>query len=312
MDVPVYLFTGFLESGKSSMMKETLSDPEFNDGSKTLILACEQGEVEFDKPFLKQTHSVLVNVEEKEELTADYLEKLEHEYRPKQVFIEFNGMWSVTEFLDMEFPINWMLVQIISTVDAQTFMMYVNNMRSLMYDQLVHSEMILINRCDSNTKKSFLRSNIKAINKGAQIIYESVDGGLTICRRMTCLSISTPEVIDIQDDDYGLWYMDALDHPYKYDGKVVRFKGKVVHVEKDKRSFVMGRYAMVCCAEDTSLIGYLCKCAKPVNLAVNEWITVTARIEVEYDEEYQRNLVVPHVQALRMEDELKEDLVYFS
>ena len=106
--------------------------------------------------------------------------------------------------------------------------------------------------------------------------------------------------------------MDALDHPYKYDGKVVRFKGKVVHVEKDKRSFVMGRYAMVCCAEDTSLIGYLCKCAKPVNLAVNEWITVTARIEVEYDEEYQRNLVVPHVQALRMEDELKEDLVYFS
>ena len=179
MDVPVYLFTGFLESGKSSMMKETLSDPEFNDGSKTLILACEQGEVEFDKPFLKQTHSVLVNVEEKEELTADYLEKLEHEYRPKQVFIEFNGMWSVTEFLDMEFPINWMLVQIISTVDAQTFMMYVNNMRSLMYDQLVHSEMILINRCDSNTKKSFLRSNIKAINKGAQIIYESVDGGIS-------------------------------------------------------------------------------------------------------------------------------------
>ena len=89
-----------------------------------------------------------MNVEEKEELTADYLEKLEHEYRPKQVFIEFNGMWSVTEFLDMEFPINWMLVQIISTVDAQTFMMYVNNMRSLMYDQLVHSEMILINRCD--------------------------------------------------------------------------------------------------------------------------------------------------------------------
>ena len=74
MDVPVYLFTGFLESGKSSMMKETLSDPEFNDGSKTLILACEQGEVEFDQKFLEQTHSVIVTVEDKEELTADYLE----------------------------------------------------------------------------------------------------------------------------------------------------------------------------------------------------------------------------------------------
>ena len=203
MDVPVYLFTGFLESGKSSMMKETLSDPEFNDGSKTLILACEQGEVEFDKTFLKQTHSVLVNIENKEQLTADYLEKLEHEYRPKQVFIEFNGMWSVTEFLDMEFPLNWMLVQIISTVDAQTFMMYVNNMRSLMYDQLVHSEMILINRCDSNTKKSFLRSNIKAINKGAQIIYESVDGGINdLPEDDLPFDINAP-VIDIQV--YGIW-----------------------------------------------------------------------------------------------------------
>ena len=312
MDVPGYLFTGFLESGKSSMMKETLSDPEFNDGSKTLILACEQGEVEFDQKFLKETHSVLVTVEDKEELTADYLEKLEQEYRPKQVFIEFNGMWSVTEFLDMEFPINWMLVQIISTVDAQTFMMYVNNMRSLMYDQLVHSEMILINRCDSNTKKSFLRSNIKAINKGAQIIYESVDGGINDLPEDDLPFDLNAAVIDIQDDDYGLWYMDALDHPYKYDGKVVRFKGKVVHVENDKRSFVMGRYAMVCCAEDTSLIGYLCKCAKPVQLVLNEWIVITARIEVEYDEEYQRNLVVPHVQSLQPTEELKDDLVYFS
>ena len=307
MDVPVYLFTGFLESGKSSMMKETLSDPEFNDGSKTLILACEQGEVEFDKTFLKQTHSVLVNIENKEQLTADYLEKLEHEYRPKQVFIEFNGMWSVTEFLDMEFPLNWMLVQIISTVDAQTFIM-----RSLMYDQLVHSEMILINRCDSNTKKSFLRSNIKAINKGAQIIYESVDGGINdLPEDDLPFDINAP-VIDIQDDDYGLWYMDALDHPYKYDGKVVRFKGKVVHIEKDKRSFVIGRYAMVCCAEDTSLIGYLCKSDKPVQLVINEWITLTARIVVEYDEEYQRNLVVPHGQAIEPAEELQDDLVYFS
>ena len=120
------------------------------------------------------------------------------------------------------------------------------------------------------------------------------------------------EEIDIQDDDYGLWYMDALDHPYKYDGKVVRIKGKVVHIEKDNRSFVMGRYAMVCCAEDTSLIGYLCKSVKPVKLVMNEWITLTARIVVEYDEEYQRNLVVPHAQAIEPAEELQDDLVYFS
>lgn len=312
MNVAVYLFTGFLESGKTSMMKETLADPEFNDGTQTLIIACEEGEIEYDSEFLKQTHSQVVVIEELDQLSAEGMERLDQEYHPQQVFIEFNGMWNVTEFLDTEFPLNWMLAQIISTVDAQTFMMYVNNMRSLMYDQLVHSEMILINRCDSTTKKSFLRSNIKAINKGAQIIYESVDGGINDLPEDDLPFDLNAELIEIQDDDYGLWYMDALDHPYKYDGKQVRFKGKVAHIERDKRSFVIGRYAMVCCAEDTSLIGYLCRSVKPVSLVLNDWILLTARIEIEYDEEMQRNLVVPHVVQIEQAEELQDDLVYFS
>ena len=47
MTVPVYLFTGFLESGKTSLIKETLLDPGFNDGEKTLLLACEEGFEEY-------------------------------------------------------------------------------------------------------------------------------------------------------------------------------------------------------------------------------------------------------------------------
>lgn len=311
MDVPVYLFTGFLESGKTSMIKETLLDPEFNDGSRTLILVCEQGEVEYDPEFLKQTNAVVEVLESRSQLNEDRLEMLNQKIRPQQVFIEYNGMWNVSELLDLEFPTRWLLVQIISTVNAQTFMLYVNNMRSLMADQLMHSEMILINRCDASTKKSFLRNNIKAVNKGAQLIYESIDGQINNLPDDDLPFDLNAEVIDIQDDDYGLWYMDALDHPGRYTGKTVRFKGKVVHIE-DSRSFVIGRYAMVCCAEDMSLIGYLCRSDRPVRVLVDDWIVLTARLETEFDEEFKRDVLVPHVRQIELTEELKEDLVYFS
>ena len=311
MDVPVYLFTGFLESGKTSMIKETLLDPEFNDGSRTLILVCEQGEVEYDPEFLKQTNAVVEVLESRPQLSEDRLEMLNQKIRPQQVFIEYNGMWNVSELLDLEFPTRWFLVQIISTVNAQTFMLYVNNLRSLMADQLMHSEMILINRCDASTKKSFLRNNIKAVNKGAQLIYESIDGQINNLPDDDLPFDLNAEVIDIQDDDYGLWYMDALDHPDRYTGKTVRFKGKVVHIE-DSRSFVIGRYAMVCCAEDMSLIGYLCRSDRPVRVLVDDWIMLTARLETEFDEEFKRDVLVPHVRQIELTEELKEDLVYFS
>ncbi len=190
-------------------------------------------------------------------------------------------------------------------------MLYVNNMRSLMADQLMHSEMILINRCDASTKKSFLRNNIKAVNKGAQLIYESIDGQINNLPDDDLPFDLNAEVIDIQDDDYGLWYMDALDHPDRYTGKTVRFKGKVVHIE-DSRSFVIGRYAMVCCAEDMSLIGYLCRSDRPVRVLVDDWIMLTARLETEFDEEFKRDVLVPHVRQIELTEELKEDLVYFS
>ena len=55
-EMPVYLFTGFLESGKTTFIKETLGDPRFNNGQRTLILLCEEGEteLELDRPYMKK------------------------------------------------------------------------------------------------------------------------------------------------------------------------------------------------------------------------------------------------------------------
>ncbi|OYP12814.1 hypothetical protein CG709_08230, partial [Lachnotalea glycerini] len=66
MEVPVYLFTGLLESGKTGFIKDTIQDPNFSHGEKTLIILCEEGLEEFDETFLKENGASIVIVESDE------------------------------------------------------------------------------------------------------------------------------------------------------------------------------------------------------------------------------------------------------
>lgn len=283
----VYLFTGFLESGKTTLIQETLQDPGFNGGTeKTLILLCEDGVRRYEKQVMEQARAQVVQVENRETLNALFLEKCEKLFHPDRVMIEFNGMWSVDRFLEVEFPLRWILVQILSTVDASTFSLYLANMRSIIYEQLRHSETIIFNRCDADTKTHYLRNNIKAMNKGAQLIYENKDGTIQQPGEQALpFDVQAPSIV-LQDYDYGLWYMDALEHPRKYEGKRITFCAKVyVGAKQRKDAYIVGREAMVCCSEDTSLIGMwvYTKRSKPEPLV---WLRLSGRLKVEYDEDF--------------------------
>ncbi|MGX8832706.1 TIGR03943 family putative permease subunit [Amedibacillus sp. YH-ame6] len=314
MTIPVYLFTGFLESGKSTLIKDTLQDPGFGMDEKTLLLVCEEGEVEYDDAFLKVTNTTLIYVSQEEDLTYEFLKNLDAVIEPDRVLIEFNGTWNLSTFMQVEYPFDWLLVQIVSTVDASSFEMYINNMRSMIYDQLLHSETIIFNRCDEDTKKLYLRNNIKAINKGAQLIYETKEGNIVELGEEDMPFDLHKDVIEIADDDYGLWYMDALEHPRKYEGKSVRVKAKVIStkVEGMRNVFVFGRYAMVCCADDTSLIGLLCHYKNANKMKKDQWVEVEAQIEVEYDESYHGEVPILYVKAMEVVEALKEEFVYFT
>ena len=314
MTVPVYLFTGFLESGKTTLIKETLLDTGFNTGERTLLLACEEGMEDYDDDFLTKTNTALVTVDNEAAMSYEFLKKCDSLIEPDRVMIEFNGTWNLNSFMDVEYPFDWLLVQILSTVDASTFEVYLNNMRSLIYDQLLHSETIIFNRCDETTKKLYLRNNIKAINKGAQLIYETRDGQIVELGDDEMPFDLHADVIRIADGDYALWYMDALEHPRKYEGKSVELKGKVIatHVDGIPNAFVFGRYAMVCCADDTSLIGLLCHYEHASNLIPKDWVSITAQIAVEFDEEYQGDVPVLYVKQLTEVLPLDDELVYFN
>lgn len=312
MSVPVYLFTGFLDSGKSTFIQDTLRDPAFHDGEKTLLLICEDGEVEYDEAVLAAYDTDLVYVEHETDLCYDFLNSLQKQYHPDRVMIEFNGMWNVTEFLNIEYPLEWLLVQILTTVDASTFSVYMNNMRSVLYDQMVHSEVIIFNRCNDLVKKSFLRGNVKAINKGAQLIYESVDGQINQLQDDELPFDVTKERLAINEDDYGLWYMDALDKPAFYDGKTVTFTAQIVEVDHAHGDiFLIGREAMVCCADDIQMIGFVAHYENCASLKRGNWISLTALMKCEYDEEYGGNVPVLYTKEVEQADPVRE-LVTFS
>lgn len=314
MEVPVYLFTGFMDSGKTSLIRQTLVENDFGEGAKTLLIVCEDGEEEYDKEALGKVNTQLVFLDREEAFTAKALQELDIQYCPSQVFLEYNGTWELGTFLDMELPKDWVLVQSLATVDATTFDNYLTNMRTMIMEQLFAADVVILNRCGDDTPKGKFRRAIKARNRKAQIVYERADGTVDDNDLEELPYDLDADIIDITDMDYGIFYLDALDHPRKYEGKKVRFLALVYRPEHKlkKGVFIPGRFAMTCCADDISFIGFKCKSEKASQIPHKSWVTVTAEMKVEFALEYKGKGPVLYALDIQQAEKPEEELVYFS
>lgn len=284
MEVPVYLFTGFMDSGKTSLIRQTLLENDFGEGARTLLIACEDGDEEYEEGALKAANVTLVMLEQEADFSQENLQKLQELYRPDQVFVEYNGTWEMARFLDTPMPKDWVLVQSLATVDASTFEVYLANMRTMMMEQLFLADAVIFNRCDDDTPKGKFRRTVKAKNRKAQIVYERADGTIDENDREELPFDLNADVIEITDMDYGIWYLDAMDDPKKYEGKKVRFLALVYRPENKLKKGVMipGRFAMTCCADDITFIGFKCKSEQAAQIPHKSWITITAKVKVEF------------------------------
>lgn len=313
MEIPVYLFSGFMDSGKSSLIRETLIDEDFGEGGKTLLILCEDGEVEFEESELEKANTTMVMIEEEEAFTSAKLKELQLAYQPDQVFVEYNGTWQMATFLEMDLPRDWVLVQSLATVDATTFEMYLTNMRAMIMEQLFAADVVIINRCNDDTPKGKFRRAIKALNRKAQIAYEREDGTIDENDMEELPYDLNQDVIDITDMDYGIWYMDALDDPKKYEGKKVRFLALVYRPEKMKKEVMIpGRFAMTCCVDDITFIGFKCRYSKAAEIAHKSWVTVTAEMKHEFALEYKGKGPVLYALDVQPAEKPEDELVYFS
>lgn len=312
-EIYVYLFTGFLESGKSSLVQGTISEPEFLNGEKALLICCEEGEVEYDKEILKKANVEIVMVEDAEELTTDFLTELNQKYNPQRVFIEYNGMWQTEDFYQTELPKDWVIVQVLTTIDASTFQTYMANMGGMMVQQFAESDAVIFNRCTEDTPKASFRRLVKANNRRAQIIYERTDGTIDNSLEEEMPFDLNAEIVEIGEEDYGIWYMDAMEHPDKYKDKTLRFKAIVYHPDEFPQDwFVPGRFAMTCCVDDIGFIGFKCHCKEISKYKTRDWIYITAKAKVEYAKEYEGNGVVLEAVSVEPTEKSKEEIVYFT
>lgn len=281
---PVYIINGFLESGKSEFITFTLSQPYFKIKGKTLILLCEEGEVEYDEALLAKSRAEIEVIGEEKDFTPEHLTELEKKHRPERIIIEYNGMWN---FKNMRLPKNWRIEQQITTIDGSTFPMYYTNMRSLLAEMLRNSELIIFNRCDGITDLNSYKRNIKAVNPSADVIFEDANGEIDEILEEDLPYDLNSEILELDNNGYGIWYLDSMDHLERYEGKTIRFTAMVLIPDNfPKGCFVPGRMAMTCCADDMAFLGYACKYDGADSLRQKDWVKVTAVVRKEYWEDY--------------------------
>ena len=278
-DTPVYIVAGFLESGKSQFICDTLKDPKFTEGEKVLVIACEEGEVEIEGAEVEY-------IEDPEELTPENLIILQKRHGATKLLVEYNGMWQFDTLFDGA-PEHWVMGQVILFFDARTFTSYNTNMRSLVVDKIKNADLIVFNRVD-DVDCMELHRIVRGISRGVSIIYEKSTGETAFDEIEDPLPFDKDaDVITVEDKDYALFYRDLCEDMKSYEGKTVKFKA-IIAKEKSLGSGCMfvGRHVMVCCADDIQFSAMVCKWPKSDDYESYDWANIEAEVKISRHKAY--------------------------
>ena len=312
MEVPVYLFTGFLEAGKTSFIKETMQDPNFNDGKKQyLIITCEEGEEEFEAAdFPDNVH--FSSFDDVQRLTPDRLNAMVKRAGADIVVVEYNGMWTIDAFYNA-LPPNWMVYQEILIVDSSTIVSYNANIRQLVVDKLTSCEMVVFNRFKPEYDKMTFHKIVRGVSKRANICYEDMQGEIEFDDIEDPLPYDiNADVIEIKDEDFAIFYRDMTDEFAKYKDKTIRFKGIVaLDPSLPNGSYAIGRHIMTCCADDIAYRGVVAKGMGSLKLTTRDWVIVEGKLTEEYSKLYRGVGPVLYVKQIERAEKPTQEVATF-
>ncbi len=309
--IPVYLFLGFLDSGKTKFIQETFEDERFDTGERTLLLVCEEGEEEY-APERFSVKKFAVETVGEHDLTAAHFAALEKKHAPERVVIEYNGMRTTDDLFDA-LPDRWVIAQVMTFFDSNTFFSYNKNMRQLVFDKLQYADMVVFNRFRADFVKEEFHKIVRAASRRPGIVYEYPGGKAEYDEIEDPLpfDIEAP-VIEIADRDYAFFYRDLVEDPSKYEGKTVKFKGLVAVDRKMKEgTIVVGRHIMTCCQADIAYSGLVCLHTVNLPFRTRDWVTVTAKIELGYHKIYGSEGPILKATSVEYADPPEEELATF-
>lgn len=287
MDIPVYLFTGFLEGGKTTFIQGTLEDERFNKGEKTLILLCEEGIEEYDIDKMPEKNIYIEVFEDIDDITAEKLAELQKEYKIQRVIVEYNGMWLTSELFE-RLPENWVVYQEMCFLDSKTFLPYNSNMRQLVVDKLQGCEIVIFNNFNDGFDKNEFHKIVRGVSRRCDICYDYGNDRVEYddIEDPLPFDIEAP-IIEIEDKDFAIWYRDMMEETDKYQGKTVKFKGLIARDKKiPDNELAIGRHIMTCCVEDIQYGGVVCKYDKATDYKTHDWAIITGKINLEKNKLY--------------------------
>ena len=312
-EIPVYLFTGFLEAGKTRFIQETLEDERFNAGERTLLLLCEEGMEEYDPDRFAAKNVFLEVCPRQEDLTQAYWLGLLKKHRFVRAVVEYNGMWLLDPMFQ-SLPEGWSVYQELCFADASTFLSYNQNMRQLVVDKLQSCEMVIFNRANPSVDRMELHKIVRGLSRRCDIAYEAPNGQVEYddIEDPLPFDIDAP-IIDVGDRDFAIWYRDMSEEPEKYDGKTIRFLGTAaVGKGVPKGTFLVGRHVMTCCEADISFAGLICLWQGSDRLKSRDWVRLTAKLTLAYHEVYgQRGPVLSAISVEKAEKPAEEVATFY-
>lgn len=307
--IPVYVISGLLESGKTTFIKDTIASDDFFTKGKTLVLSGEEGEVEYEKEFLEKYNTIVKYFDDQDEFTALQLQKIVNEIRPDRIVIELNGMWDVSK---VEFPATFKVYQFINFINFTTFPIYFANMRQKFLDVVKLSDVVVFINVNEEQKEQLegYSSSFKLTNSNAQFMIMDEQGRLFDAFKITLPYNLDDDIVKINNEDYGIWYIDSFDHKQDYEGKTVEFDAMVVMSNKlPKNTFIAGRLAMTCCSDDIQLYGHLCVNNSKIKLKDRCWIHLIATMHYQYSEQYQEEECVLYPVSIELTKPLKNPVL---
>ena len=283
--LPIFVINGFLEAGKTQFMKFTMQQEYFQTEGNTLLIVCEE---EYDKELLESTHTTVKYIDDISDFTKEKMIEFTKEVDPERILIEWNGLWEQDK---IQIPDIWYVNQMITIYDTSTLDLYIKNkdLKAYMGKMLKDSELVICNRADDIDEEilSTYHLQIKAMAPNAEIIFEGEEGEIT-----GDFSINLPYNLDdsklvIKPEEYGIFYVDAMDRTEKYDGKEVEFVAQVVRPDGIGDDILIpGRRAMTCCEADIQFLGFVCHYKGAKNFKNKDWVKVKGKIKYEMSPQY--------------------------
>lgn len=297
VEVPVFVINGFLESGKTSLIKDVISSNFEGQVGKTLLVVCEEGEVEYEQEFLDKYKVHVAYINSQDELTREWFEKMDAQYEPARVVIEFNSFF---KFELLNIPSQYVIGQVITLIDASTFNVYFNNMKQIFNNLVKDADLIIFNRTEGIKDLAAYRRMLRAFNGNAQIAFEGKDGAITETLEEDLPYDLTSDSITLLETQYPTFYMDAFDNYERYYGKEISFLACLQELEgiDDKSELLPGRKVMTCCANDIRFLGFETTNDINADFKAGDWAMITVTVSREFSKITGQEEVMLHLKKL--------------